>query len=364
MKKTVMMAILILAFVLGGLAGCGKDRDKNTQEPPTPETAAPVKKDPLAGWQPQFDPSTAEYTYLLSNLSHPAIEGVAVGYHIRDKVWERSGGRLYVDYRPLSQLGQEKGVLSKLKLGAVQGVLCSSVAAANIADTLGIVNLPFVIDTADKLEQFRNDPELFDEFSNSALRQGLLVVDISSYGSYGWATKTPVRTLAEARKVNFRIAEAPVNADFYRAWGMKFTVMPWGDVPQALQTGVIDGLDHTPTVCNISRKFEVARYFTRVDYAQGLFIHLMNKAWFERLPEDLRQILIDVIEEESAAARRRAREQQQEQIAAAEADGVQFMQLAPEDRAELIRLSEPVYKTWGAKIGPEYLAKVRQRLSR
>ncbi|ABA90252.1 TRAP proton/solute symporter, periplasmic substrate-binding protein [Syntrophotalea carbinolica DSM 2380] len=364
MKKTVMMAVLILSVVFCGLTGCQKEQDPSQQEPSAPEKAAAAKKDPLVGWQPQFDPSSAQYTYLLSNLDHPTIEGVAVGYHIRDKVWERSGGRLYVDYRPLSQLGQEKGVLSKLKLGAVQGVLCSSVAAANISDTLGIVNLPFVIDSADKLEQFRNDPELFDEFRNSALRQGLMVVDITSYGSYGWATNTPVRTLAEARQVNFRIAQAPVNTDFYRAWGMKFTVMPWGDVPQALQTGVIDGLDHTPTVCNITHKFEVARYFTRVDYAQGLFIHLMNKAWLERLPEDLRRILLEVIAEESAAARQRARVQQQEQIAAAEAVGVQFFELAAEDRAELIRLSEPVYATWGAKIGAEYLAKVRQRLAR
>lgn len=362
MKKVVLMALLMLFVGFGGLTGCGKDQEQPSPAA-EPETAAPEKKDPLAGWQPQFDPSKAEYTYLLSNLSHPSIEGVAVGYHIRDKVWERSGGRLYVDYRPLSQLGQEKGVLSKLKLGAVQGVLCSSVAAANIADTLGIVNLPFVIDSAEKLEKFRNDPELFDEFRNSALQQKLMVVDISSYGSYGWATKTPVRTLDDARQVNFRIAEAPVNADTYRAWGMKFTVMPWGDVPQALQTGVIDGLDHTPTVCNISHKFEVARYFTRVNYAQGLFIHLMNKAWFERLPGDLQQILLEVITEESAAARQRDQVQQQEQIAAAEADGVQFLELTPEDRAELIKRSASVYETWGAKVGPEYLAKVRQRLA-
>ena len=66
---------------------------------------------------------------------------IAVGYHIRDKVWERSGGRLYVDFRPLAQLGGEKDVIAKVKLGAVQGMLCSSVAAVNVSDKLGIVNL-------------------------------------------------------------------------------------------------------------------------------------------------------------------------------------------------------------------------------
>jgi hypothetical protein len=64
---------------------------------------------PLAAWQPKFDPSGAKYTYIVSNVSHPVIEGVGVGYRIRDKVWEKSGGRLYVDFRPLSQLGGEIG---------------------------------------------------------------------------------------------------------------------------------------------------------------------------------------------------------------------------------------------------------------
>ena len=132
-----------------------------------------------------------------------------------------------------------------------------------------------------------------------------MVVDFTGYGAYGWATTSPVRTLEDAKKINFRVAQAPVNADTYKAWGLKFTVMPWPDVPQALQTGVINGLDHTPIVCSITRKFDVARYFTRLNYAQGLYIHLMNKRWLEKLPADLQKILLETIAEESAAARQR-----------------------------------------------------------
>ncbi|TYO95212.1 extracellular solute-binding protein (family 7), partial [Geothermobacter ehrlichii] len=97
-------------------------------------SAAPAlaggKRDLLAAWKPKFDPSGAKYTYILSNVSHPVIEGIAVGYRIRDAVWEKSGGRLYVDFRPLAQLGGEKDVIAKLKIGAVQGMMASSVAAA------------------------------------------------------------------------------------------------------------------------------------------------------------------------------------------------------------------------------------------
>ena len=324
--------------------------------------SAQEKADPLAAWKPAFDPSGAKYTYLLSNVSHPSIEGIAVGYKIRDRVWELSKGQLFVDFRPLAQLGGEKDVLSKLKLGAVQGMLCSSVAAANVADTLGIVNLPFVVDTFDKLDKFRTDPALFQPFADSALKQGIKVVDITGYGTYGWATTTPVKSLADTKAVNFRIAEAPVNADIYKAWGLKFTVMPWPDVPQALQTGVINGLDHTPTVCNITKKFEVAKHFTEVNYAQGLFIHLMNKRWFDKLPAELQTVLMTVIEEESAKARAAARVQQEAQIADAKAKGVQFYPLAEADRKTLVEQTKPVYEVWGQRIGVDYLKKVRATL--
>ncbi len=325
-------------------------------------TGAFAESDPLSSWRPAFDPSGARYTYILSNVDHPSIEGIGVGYRIRDRVWELSEGRLYVDFRPLAQLGGERDVIQKLRMGAVQGMLCSSVAAVNVSDTLGLVNLPFVVDTYEKLEAFRRDPKLWGHFGESAARQGILVVDFTGYGSYGWATSTPVRTLDDARRVNFRIAQAPVNTDLYRAWGLRFTVMPWPDVQQALQTGVINGLDHTPTVCNITRKFDVAKHFTHLDYAQGLYIHLMNKRWFDRLPADLQKILIEVIEEESARARALARQQEERQIAEAKAKGVQFYSLSETDRARLVEMSAPVYERWAERIGAEYLDTVRRTL--
>lgn len=323
---------------------------------------AAEKNDPLAAWKPKFDPSGAKYRYILSNISHPVIEGVAVGYRIRDAVWEQTNGQIYVDYRPLAQLGGEKDVISKLKLGAVQGMLSSSVAAANVADVLGVVNLPYIVDTFDKLDTFRNDPELWQPFANGAQRNGILVADVTGYGPYGWATTTPVDSIAAATEVNFRIAEAPVNTDTYKAWGLKFTVMPWPDVPQALQTGVITGLDHTAIVCNITKKFTIAKSFTELNYAQGLFVHLVNKRWLNKLPADLRATFLQVIAEESAKTRELTRQQHADQVAAAKQAGVEFFQLSEQELEKLQQMAEPVIQKWGQKIGPDYLQKVRSKL--
>ncbi|PLX88064.1 MAG: C4-dicarboxylate ABC transporter substrate-binding protein [Desulfuromonas sp.] len=323
---------------------------------------AAEKKDPLAAWKPKFDPSGAEYSYILSNISHPVIEGVGFGYRLRDRVWEDSGGRLYVDFRPLAQMGGEKDVINKLKLGAVHGMLSSSVAAQNVADTLGIVNMPYVVDTFDKLDTFRNNPELWNPFVESTLKGGIMTVDVTGYGPYGWATNNPVGTIEDAKSINFRIAQAPLNADFYKAWGMKFTVMPWPDVPQALQTGVITGLDHTAIVCNITKKFTIAKNFTELDYAQGLFIHLMNKRWFDKLPADLQQILMTAITEESAKTRELTKQQHATQVAKAKEAGVSFFKLSDAEQQKLIDLTAPVYQKWGEKIGMDYFKKVQAAL--
>ena len=317
---------------------------------------------PLADWQPKFDPSNAEYTYLLSTVGHPAIKGATVGYRIRDRVWQESGGRLFVDYRPISQLGGEKDVLRKLKMGAIQGMLCSSVFAPNVSPRLGLVNLPFLVDSFANLEKFRQNEELFSEYGIEAEKQGIIVADFTGYGSYGWATKTPIKTVAAARKQLFRIAQAPVNVDLYKAWNIQFTVMPWPDVPQALQTGVISGLDHTPIVCNITKKFNVAKNYTNIEYAQGLYIHLINKKWFNKLPQDLQQILDRAIKEESAKVRALTEQQQLDQIAAAKANGVEFSTLPAAEKAILVKLAEPVVQKWGKIIGLDYLHKVQDEL--
>ncbi|MEN8190826.1 MAG: TRAP transporter substrate-binding protein [Thermodesulfobacteriota bacterium] len=330
----------------------------------TTASLAVAKDDPLAAWKPKFDPSGAKYTYILSNISHPVIEGVAVGYRIRDAVWEKTNGQIYVDYRPLAQLGGEKDVISKLKIGAVQGMLSSSVAAANVSDRLGIVNLPYVVDTFDKLDTFRSNPELWEPFANGAQQQGLLVADITGYGLYGWATTKPVKTLADAKGVNFRIAEAPVNTDSYKAWGLKFTVMPWPDVPQALQTGVISGLDHTAIVCNITKKFTIAKNFTELNYAQGLFVHLVNKRWLKKLPKELQDTFLNVIKEESEKTRVLTRKQHDTQMAKAKEAGVAFHKLSAADIDALKKQAAPIISEWSKKIGPDYLAKVQATLGK
>ncbi len=304
----------------------------------------------LDKWKPAFDPSGAKYKFIVSNVSHPVLKGVYTGFAIRDELWKRTNGQMYLDYKPFSMLGGEVEVLNQLQMGAIQGMAVSSVASTNLGPRFGIVNLPFLVDSFDKLEKFVNSGKLFDHFLMAMDHQGIMAVDIASYGNYGWATTVPVKTIADAKKVKFRIAEAAVNKLSYKAWGFNPVVMPWPDVPVALKQGVITGLDHTLTVCSITKKFEVAKYYTELNYAQGLFIWLFNKAWFNSLPADLQKTLVETVKDMCAEARMAAKAQELEQRKAAMGKGIEFFQLSDKEMMTLKGQADSVHQKFAPEI--------------
>ncbi len=309
----------------------------------------------LDKWKPAFDPSGAKYKLIVSNVSHPVLKGVYTGFAIRDELWKRTNGQMYLDYKPFSMLGGEVEVLNQLQMGAIQGMAVSSVASTNLGPRFGLVNLPFLINSFDKLDKFVNSGKLFDHFLMAMDHQGIIGVDICSYGNYGWATTVPVKTIADAKKVKFRIAEAAVNKLSYKAWGFNPVVMPWPDVPVALKQGVITGLDHTLTVCSITKKFEVAKYFTELNYAQGLFIWIFNKAWFNKLPADLQKTLVATVKDVCAEARAAAKQQEMEQRnAAKEKYGVEYFQLSDTEMRTLIKEASSVHQKFAPAINKMY----------
>jgi TRAP-type C4-dicarboxylate transport system substrate-binding protein len=239
-------------------------------------------------------------------------------------------------------------------MGAIQGMGVSSVAATNLGPRFGVVNLPFLINSFEKLDKFANSGKLYDHFMMAMDHQGIMGLDITGYGNYGWATTSPVKTIAEAQKLKFRTAEAAVNQLTYKAWGMNPVAMPWPDVPVALKQGVIDGLDHTPMVCNITKKFEVAKYYTQLNYAQGLFIWIFNKAWFNKLPADLQKVFVDTVHDVCADIRAQTKQQELDEIAKAEAAGIQFFKLSDAEMKTLQQQGNVAHEQFAEEINKLY----------
>ncbi|GAB6097841.1 hypothetical protein JCM14469_40950 [Desulfatiferula olefinivorans] len=351
---TVLLAAGFLALTLWACSDSADTTQPKAETPKETAAKAPAKESPLDKWKPSFDPSGATYKCIVSNVSHPVLKGVYTGFALRDELWKRTNGQIYVDFKPLSMLGGEVEVLNQLQMGAIQGMGVSSVASTNLGPRFGLVNLPFLINSFEKLDQFIAGGKLYDHFMMAMDHQGIVGLDITGYGNYGWATTAPVQTLDDAKKIKFRIAEAAVNSLLYKSWDLNAVVMPWPDVPVSLKQGVITGLDHSPSVCNITKKFEVAKYFTQINYAQGLFIWVFNKNWLNSLPEDLRATFVQVVHEVCADIRDQVKQQEIDQIAAAKAQGITFYSL-PEEQMEILRQSgHAVHEKYAEEINAVY----------
>lgn len=348
MRFTKLLLVLLVALVAVGLI------------------AAPVmakKKPSLTKWKPAFDYSKAKYKIKVSNVSHPAIKGVYAGFAIRDALWKATNGQIYFEYLPFSILGGEVEVLNQLQMGAIQGMAVSSVASTNLGPRMGVVNLPFLINTYEKLEKFAGNKKLYQHFLDGMEHQGIMGLDVTAYGRYGWATTIPVKNIADAKKVKFRIAEAAVNKMLYKAWGFNPVVMPWPDVPTALKQGVITGLDHTLIVSYLTRKFEVAKNFTPVNYAQGLFIWIFNKAWFKSLPADLQKTFTQVVNQQCAIYRKECKAQEAAaKKGAIEKSHVKFWELSKKDLDTLKAQGNVVHQQYAEQTGAPYLKQVQDFL--
>ncbi|MGD8367330.1 MAG: TRAP transporter substrate-binding protein [Desulfobacterales bacterium] len=308
----------------------------------------------LDAWKPAFDPSGAKYKCIVSNVSHPVLKGVYAGFAMRDELWKRTNGQIYIDYKPFSMLGGEVEVLNQLQMGAIQGMGVSSVASTNLGPRFGLINLPFLVNSFEKLDKFIASGKLFDHYMNAMDHQGIMGIDITGYGNYGWATTRPVKSLDDARKIKFRTAEAAVNQLLYKQWGLNAVVMPWPDVPVALKQGVIEGLDHTPMVCNITKKFEVCKYYTYIDYAQGLFIWIFNKAWFNKLPADLQKTFVETVHDVCANIREQVKIQEAVEIMKASKNGIEFYTLPKDEMDWLRKQGDAVHQEYRAEINKLY----------
>ncbi len=353
----IITTVLVLAFVAFVFTACnnsGGNEESAAKNVNTKTKAVAKKASPLNKWKPEFDASGAKYKCIVSNVSHPVIKGVYTGFALRDEIWKRTNGQIYIDFKPLSMLGGEVEVLNQLQMGAIQGMGVSSVASTNMGPRFGLVNLPFLVNSFDKLDKLANSGPIFDHFMRAMDHQGIVGLDITGYGNYGWATTIPVKTIADAKAIKFRIAEASVNKLLYKQWGFNPVVMPWPDVPVSLKQGVITGLDHTPMVCNITKKFEVAKYYTQINYAQGLFIWVFNKKWLNSLPEDLRETFVKTVKDVCADIRMQTEKQEIDQIAAAKANGIEFFALSSDEMDVLKAQGDAAHKKYAPEINKLY----------
>ena len=98
----------------------------------------------------------------------------------------------------------------------------------------------------------------------------------------------PLHMPEDYKGLKFRIQSSKVLEAQFRELGAIPQVMAFSEVYQALQTGVVDGQENTPSNMYTQKFHEVQKYTTLTNHGYIGYVVVVNKKFWDDLPADIR----------------------------------------------------------------------------
>ncbi len=254
-----------------------------------------------------------------------------------------------------SQLGGDKELLQKLKLGQVDFALPSSVMSS-VDDSFGIFEMPYIIQDRDHMRRVQG--EMMDVFQNAAQENGYHIVGLAENGFRHITNNVrPINLPADLEGIKLRTPNGVWRLKMFQEYGANPTPMAFSDVFTALQTGVIDGQEN-PYAQIASAKFqEVQKYLSITGHVYTPAYILTSKKAFDGLPEDVQAGLTDCANKTQDFTYEKAAELEATLLKEIEDAGVE---VNTADKAAFIEASKPVYKEFADEVegGQDMIDKV------
>ena len=169
------------------------------------------------------------------------------GSHFKEKVEELTGGSVVIDVQASGVLGSENDVLDAI-LGGSTSIDISRISAFALTsygcNKSKLLSIPFTFENRAHFWNFANS-DLAPEFLNEPQELGLPVRGIF-YGEEGFRhffTVKPVSGIADFKGLKLRVSNDPVMNGMVESLGANPTVVSFGELYSALQTGVVDGAE-------------------------------------------------------------------------------------------------------------------------
>jgi TRAP-type transport system periplasmic protein len=259
---------------------------------------------------------------------------------------ENLAGKATVTAFGSSQLGKDKELLQKLKLGTVTFALPSSIMST-VADEFGLFEMPYLVKS--RAHMARIEKEIFwEQIEPAAEAKGYKVLAVWENGFRHITNNVrPINVPADLEGIKLRTPKGEWRVKMFQAYGANPTPMAFSEVFTALKTGVIDGQEN-PFAQIYSGKFqEVQKYLSLTGHVYTPAYVVVGKDYWESLPEDVRQILEATAKETQAYV--------YEQAAALETDLLQKLkdggiQVNEADKDAFIAASGPIYDEFSSTV--------------
>ena len=280
-----------------------------------------------------------------SHVVAPNTPKGAAAEHFKKLAEERTQGRVKVEVYPNSQLYKDKEEVEALQLGSVQ-MLAPSLAKFG---PLGVkefelFDLPYIFDNYAELHKITQGP-IGKGLLGKLDSKGILGLAYWDNGFKDMSANKPLRNPAEAKGLKMRIQSSKILDMEMRAIGAIPQVMAFSEVYQALQTGVVDGTENPPSNFYTQKFFEVQKAMTQTQHGYLGYAVIVNKAFWEGLPPDIRKTLDQAMVEATEFANKVAKKDNDDAVEAVRKSGkCEVIALTPTERLAWKKAMVPVYQ--------------------
>jgi C4-dicarboxylate-binding protein DctP len=277
----------------------------------------------------------------------------------RDLAEKYTAGRVKVEVYPNSSLYKDKEELEALQLGSVQ-MLAPSIAKFSPLGVreFDIFDLPFLIRDDAHAHRMMTSP-MMAELNKKLEAKGVLSLAYWDNGGHCYTANRALILPEDFRGLKMRIQGGKVQDAVARQLGAIPQIIAFGELYQALQTGVVDGEDNVPSNILTQRFNEVQRHMTLSYHSRLTYGLITNKTFWGSLPPDVREQLDRAVAETNTFFNETAAKDNVDAVEKIRAVGKTEVHVQSEaERKAWITKLMPVHAEMQARFGKDFIERI------
>ena len=281
--------------------------------------------------------------------------------HFKQPLEKRTKGRVKVEVFANSTLYKDKEELEALQMGSVHMLapVAGKFGPAGVKE-FEVFDLPYIFPNEEALHRVTRGP-IGASLLKKLEPRGMVGLSYWDAGFRVLSSNKPIRTPEEARGQKIRINSSKVNQAIIKAIGGLPQTMAFSEVYQALQTGVVDGADGNLSNLYTQKQYEVQKNITLTRHTYSGYVVVMNKAFWEKLPADVKTDVTAAMKDASDFNDKVAEEDENKSLRAIEASGTSTIHtLTADETARWVKALMPVQDELAPRIGKELISAIRK----
>jgi C4-dicarboxylate-binding protein DctP len=305
-----------------------------------------------------FSPAIAQAPIVIK-FSHVTANDTPKGkgsLKFKELAEKYTSGKVKVEVYPNSSLYKDKEEIEALQLGAVQMLAPSTAKFAPLgAKEFEALDLPFAF-ADDEAFQKAAKGEVGKFLMSKLEPKGITGLAFWDNGFHMVSANKSVKAPLDFQGLKVRISGSKVADQYFRIIGAIPQILAFSEVYQALQTGVVDGCENTPSNYYTQKFHEVQKFINVTNHAHLQYAVIVNQKYWAGLPADVREALNKAMDEATDYTNSIARQENLDALEAIRKSGRSEVYIStPEDRAKWKAALQPVYKWAEGRVGKEVL---------